>query len=420
MQLSYTTIGNLDTTFDDTIAAAHPIRLTTNFTSVMAHGEDSDIYRLDVTRPGIVSCKFNAYINYVYIKLLDVNGNVLWEDNPHWNDNIKYSTNDYNFCLENGTYYLQIHKFSDMVGKYTLQNKYSDIGSNEHESNDTIATANSIVFEQTYSGLMAHGETSDIYKFVLVQNAEVRANFTAYMPYVYLRLYDASGNKIQSYDASWNENVGYSNNIYAQELSSGTYYLQIGSYWRYRGKYQFSVKIPSFIANASISCASSKVYTGKEIKPGVTVTYGGRRLSQNIDYTVEYSDNYWIGKATIKVTGMGNYVGEKIKTFKIVPKKVKLTSLKNKKNRKMYVYWKQDSTVDGFQICYSTSKKFKGAKKANVSRSRAYYNYKSYYKVISKLKKNKKYYVKVRAYGYEDGKKIYGAYSNVKTVKIKK
>jgi len=37
-----------------------------------------------------------------------------------------------------------------------------------------------------------------------------------------------------------------------------------------------------------------------------------------------------------------------------------------------------------------------------------------------KLKKNKKYYFKVRSYKVIDGKKVYGSYSSVKSVKIKK
>lgn len=40
-------------------------------------------------------------------------------------------------------------------------------------------------------------------------------------------------------------------------------------------------------------------------------------------------------------------------------------------------------------------------------------------KVIKKLKSGKKYYVKVRAYKKSGNKKIYGAYSKVKTVKVK-
>ena len=38
---------------------------------------------------------------------------------------------------------------------------------------------------------------------------------------------------------------------------------------------------------------------------------------------------------------------------------------------------------------------------------------------IKKLSKGKKYYFKVRAYKTVNGKKIYGAYSSVKSVKVK-
>ncbi|MCM1500989.1 MAG: hypothetical protein NC124_21230, partial [Clostridium sp.] len=228
MQLSCVTMGNIDTTYDDTIASARPINLTATFTGVMAHGEESDIYRFDVTKPGIISCKFKAYMEYIYLKLLDKDGNTLWSKYPHWNSNIGYSTNDYQMCLEKGTYYLQVYKDGN-TGKYTMQNVFTDIGSNEIENNDTIVTANSIAFEQTYNGLMADGETSDFYKFVLPQNTEIRINFQAYIQYVYLKLYDVYGNELKSNYLHWNENIGYSNDIYAYELSAGTYYLQIRS-----------------------------------------------------------------------------------------------------------------------------------------------------------------------------------------------
>ena len=46
---------------------------------------------------------------------------------------------------------------------------------------------------------------------------------------------------------------------------------------------------------------------------------------------------------------------------------------------------------------------------------------KSTSKTITKLKKGKTYYVKVRAYTKDSkGKKVYGKYSNVKKVKIQK
>ena len=40
-------------------------------------------------------------------------------------------------------------------------------------------------------------------------------------------------------------------------------------------------------------------------------------------------------------------------------------------------------------------------------------------KTVSKLKSKKKYYVRIRAYKKSSGKKIYGAWSKTKTVKVK-
>ncbi|MDD6614490.1 MAG: NPCBM/NEW2 domain-containing protein [Lachnospiraceae bacterium] len=58
-------------------------------------------------------------------------------------------------------------------------------------------------------------------------------------------------------------------------------------------------------------------YTGKPIKPTVTVTYNGAKLIRNIDYTVTYKNNTKIGKASITVTGKGNYKGTRSINFTI-------------------------------------------------------------------------------------------------------
>ena len=64
---------------------------------------------------------------------------------------------------------------------------------------------------------------------------------------------------------------------------------------------------------------------------------------------------------------------------------------------------------------YSTSSKFssKTTKTATVKKGS------SKKTTIKKLAKGKTYYVKVRAYKTVDGKKVYGAWSSVKSVKVK-
>lgn len=90
----------------------------------------------------------------------------------------------------------------------------------------------------------------------------------------------------------------------------------------------------------------------------------------------------------------------------------KVTGVKavRKTSKKAVVSWKKVTGAAGYQVKYSLKKNLKSAKTKNVAKKTKL--------TITGLKKNKVYYVKVRAYKKANGKKVYGAYSKV--VKIKK
>ena len=83
----------------------------------------------------------------------------------------------------------------------------------------------------------------------------------------------------------------------------------------------------------------------------------------------------------------------------------------------MKVSWKKVSGASAYQIQYGTSSSFKGAKTIKVSKSSAS-------KTLTKLKKNKKYYVRVRSYKTikenKKNKNLYSAWSAKKSLKTKK
>ena len=60
-------------------------------------------------------------------------------------------------------------------------------------------------------------------------------------------------------------------------------------------------------------------YDGTQKKPEVTVTYSSVKLTENVDYTVNYQNNVNPGTASVVIEGMGEYVGSTIKTFIIQP-----------------------------------------------------------------------------------------------------
>ena len=93
------------------------------------------------------------------------------------------------------------------------------------------------------------------------------------------------------------------------------------------------------------------------------------------------------------------------------PGKVSIQTVKRTSAKKAKLTWKKIKGSDiQYEVQCATSKKFK--KKDTVTK-----NLKKNSITLSKLNKNKKYYVKVRAYKVINGKKIYGSYSSIKTIK---
>ncbi len=116
------------------------------------------------------------------------------------------------------------------------------------------------------------------------------------------------------------------------------------------------------------------------------------------------------------------YAASKKSKSKTSVAKPKILSVKAKASNSLDVSFKAVSKVNGYEISYSTNKKFKKktTKKVVVKITKKNKKSKKFTKRISKLKKNKKYYVRVRAYKVVKKKKVYGKYSSVKAAKAKK
>jgi uncharacterized repeat protein (TIGR02543 family) len=164
------------------------------------------------------------------------------------------------------------------------------------------------------------------------------------------------------------------------------------------------------IKGAKVAAVKDQVYTGKAKKPQLKVTLAGKALVANTDYTVAYTNNIKIGKATVTVTGKGKYKDAVKAAFKIVPKAVSVKSLKAGK-KKFTLKWKKATGITKYQVRY----KLKAAKSWKTVSIAA----KATSKAVGKLKKGKKYQVQIRAYKTVGGVKYLSAWSKVKTVKVK-
>ncbi|MBQ4530592.1 MAG: fibronectin type III domain-containing protein [Lachnospiraceae bacterium] len=196
--------------------------------------------------------------------------------------------------------------------------------------------------------------------------------------------------------------ISYKNNI-----NAGKAQIIIKGKGGFTGKKQITFTIlPRNIAKANCSKISDKVYSGKAIKPAVTVKYKGTALKKNKDYKVTYTNNKQAGKATVTIKGKGNYKGSKSVTFRILPKKVSSFKKEKCSATSVMLKWKKSASVSGYQIYQydEATKKYK-LKKTLPAKSTSY--------TIKNLSPYTGYQFKIRGYKKVGAKKYYGKYSKV-------
>lgn len=212
-----------------------------------------------------------------------------------------------------------------------------------------------------------------------------------------LTVKDINGNKLA-------EGTDYTVSVPEGRKDAGTYTYMVEFIGKYTGSEEVSFTIkPASISSKVASLSATKyVYSGTAKKPTVKIS----GLTSGTDYTVAYTSNTKVGKATVTVKGKGNYSGTLTKTFKINPKKAAVSkATPGKKKLTVKMGTKVASTGGAtYQIAYKQKGTSKWKYTTTTKQS----------KVISKLKKGKRYYVKVRAYKTVSKVKYYGAWSKTK------
>ncbi len=83
------------------------------------------------------------------------------------------------------------------------------------------------------------------------------------------------------------------------------------------GNYKGTKKVSYTIVKRSVRSVTchykkTKSYTGRWVKPNVTLKVGKVKLEKNRDYTLVYRNNLQIGKASVVIQGMGNFTGSSL------------------------------------------------------------------------------------------------------------
>ncbi len=180
-----------------------------------------------------------------------------------------------------------------------------------------------------------------------------------------------------------------------------------------------NVKMPQTITTSAYSY--TKAYGSKAFALGARTNGGGKLTYSSSNKKVAAVTSggkvsvkkYGTAKITIKAAATQSFLSaSKTVIVKVVPQKVTLKSVKSPSSRTMVISWKKNKDATGYEIMASPKKKFN-----RKTLSREYKKVTS--RSISGWKSKTKYYVRVRAYKKIGKTKYYGAWSNVRSARVK-
>ena len=104
---------------------------------------------------------------------------------------------------------------------------------------------------------------------------------------------------------------------YSSNVAVGTATVTITGVGNYQGSIESEFRILGPMKLADVAKIPVQQYTGNAVLPKPEITFAGKKLKENSDYTLEYANNVERGTATITITGQGWYTGTKKVTFDI-------------------------------------------------------------------------------------------------------
>lgn len=365
----------------DTIAKAKSYTLGTTTTGYFSSNDNIDFLKVDVPQSGRIDFIAEGTGVYrIYIYPSNATEDKVDYNYIGYNDNLGKAYSECCAYLVAGTYYFKVSGSSNE--NYTIRTSFTPANESFPESldvnNNIIGNANPISLDTTYNGMLGKNDDIDFYSFTVPSGTQI-INISA-NENVYFSVYSMTGEKIAGrWYVSKNDSTGIASESESVSLDAGTYCLKIEK--GYACFYSFSINSPH-------QHSYNYAYTVKS-------TY----TSQGYDvYTCSCGASYTTNYKAVKKLG-----------------KVNLKSVSSaRKKHTIKASWDKKSGANGYQIYYSRNKNFKKLSAKKIVKGGKKTSY-----VGKNFTKGKKYYVKVRAYKNVNGRKVYGKWSNVKSVKCK-
>lgn len=190
----------------------------------------------------------------------------------------------------------------------------------------------------------------------------------------------------------------------------GIYYVQ-GTVQETESYFAAKSNVAKFIIRSSMPTETPDGAPGNTQKPGITPSIIPDDTPGVTPSTTPVINPQ---ETQIPITSPSIEPSKEPGTDKVTVKKVTLKKVKSTSKKTVEVQWKKCAGVTGYEIWLGRNKKFSKGKKTCLVKSG-----KTVKKEIKKLKGKTTYYVKIRAYRVVNGKRHYGAFSRVKSVRVK-
>lgn len=377
--------------------------------------EDAHFYQFTIPSSGTITYTFQSYQYLGQFELLS-------DDLVNTYSSLTCRGTDTNpesrlnsVILEQGTYVLKIYfgvTTSSMSGDYRLKLSFTPANNNETEPNDTFETAMELKENQQIRGLISDCETDDYFKITLDQPQQI------HMIYRFDNSFSCSlwnADFLPVYESYTEEG----SNEWKDSLDAGTYYIKINGEYK-SGIYTLKWFIETPVSSVKLDKPVLELTKGTQYAFSTTVEpeNATNKSLKWISTNPSVASINASGKLTTKCPGATTVTatskdGTEISASCLVivlPQKASISKC-TANGRKISLQLLKQKSVSGYQVICSTNKNFKNKSTYNTSSTKL---------VTKKLQKNKKYYFKVRSYYTYKGKKYYGVWSDMKSVKTLK
>ena len=331
-----------------------------------------------------------------------------------------------------GTFWVDIYGMNLTTGPYQIRASFEAQDPGDPERNNSFDTAAVLEPNAQMNGQICLNDQYDYFKITVPAEQEAWVWLYTNASKTYLRIFDENFVRITEKHLTRGTGDYVVQDTWEGTLSAGMYYVQVGGdmpygayeTWMGTGTYrlkwggsQLPVKVTSLsVSPEAKTLAAGSTFTASAAAGPSEAWNKAVKWSTSNKKVATVSTGGTVkgirpGVAVITATTTdGSKIAAKC-TVIVKPGKVQKVSAKAG-SKAFTVSWKTQSGVSGYQVQYGTKANLKNStlKAVKASKSKV---------TIRNLKKNRLYYVRVRAYAVLNGKTYYGAWSAKQKVRVK-